>query len=984
LTPGARCIPLPLPNSPEVARLTRPGPGARTNVFMRALAGLIVRKSVAWGIVAAVLVLAVVSPILASRLENDSNLLAFLPETNPDVSAFSDINKRFGGLNVALVGIGSDDPLSADFLGRMKGLTRKLNQTQGIDYALGLTSVEDFAPDPKGGIASGYLVSDIPTTPEGLQALREKVMSRDQVVGNMISADAKAAMILCFLTPGSDPKPIASVVRSAVEEAFPKEPKYWGGAPFIQSYIYSATEADLRKLTPWACLAIIVIAIASFRDAIGSFLALFSTGVGIMVALAIMAVLKVKANLVLGSMPVILFALGSAYPIHLLTRYYTIADDMGCEKALTHTLTNLGPTILATGFVTISGLLSFLSMDMEPMRTFGLFTAIGVFVTLVLAVTFVPAVVRIINLKGKRSIERPTGKLMVSFCTLAQERRTMVGIALGVVAVAGGLFISRLDSRIDNAAFYAKTSPPAQAEAFMRDHFGGSQFFQINVDGDMTDPAVLRELRHLGDEVALVPHVSSVQHVGDVVAKINEAMDGDERIPNNPAGVKLLYGFLKGKKAVSQLLTEDHEHALMQVKVDTDRAAELEDLLEQVQGVVDRQLPSRYAVEEALGPKRAEVEARLALLLRARAKALGRRFGVPIGDAEADALAKRGGDAVDPVPVKAALAAYMKSEEFIGDIPASPPDAVDRIADALSRLPAPATEEALLAAIGKAIDKPAGDATVSDLASSLGKTLDQTQRRALTLGVMKQRAAALKLAVPEGPRGQRFLAALANGLMELDAPTALLPLAGDGPGPKLRAQVTGLPVLNRGLSRSVRHNQIESLVVAMVLVFAIALFLYRSPWSALLALSPMVLTLLVVYGGMGLLGVRLDIGTSMLASLSIGAGVDYAVHLLAAWKAPEKGTLKDAAGYSSLLVGRAIWTNAVMVAAGFVVLTMGEAKPLQNVGGLTAAAMIAAAMATFAVIPVLARRLKYDDRPRIHGVDPSSNPPAAPYTQKAA
>jgi len=95
------------------------------------------------------------------------------------------------------------------------------------------------------------------------------------------------------------------------------------------------------------------------------------------------------------------------------------------------------------------------------------------------------------------------------------------------------------------------------------------------------------------------------------------------------------------------------------------------------------------------------------------------------------------------------------------------------------------------------------------------------------------------------------------------------------------------------------------------------------------------------------------------------------VHLLAAWKGPpgegraSAGDLRKAATYASFLVGRAIWTNALMVAGGFVVLTMGEARPLQNVGGLTAAAMMVAALATFVAIPVLARKRAYDARPRI-------------------
>ena len=45
--------------------------------------------------------------------------------------------------------------------------------------------------------------------------------------------------------------------------------------------------------------------------------------------------------------------------------------------------------------------------------------------------------------------------------------------------------------------------------------------------------------------------------------------------------------------------------------------------------------------------------------------------------------------------------------------------------------------------------------------------------------------------------------------------------------------------------------------------------------------------------------------------------------------------------------------------AGFFVLTLGQARPLQNVGGLTSAAMLTAAVATFLVIPALARRRAY-------------------------
>ena len=63
----------------------------------------------------------------------------------------------------------------------------------------------------------------------------------------------------------------------------------------------------------------------------------------------------------------------------------------------------------------------------------------------------------------------------------------------------------------------------------------------------------------------------------------------------------------------------------------------------------------------------------------------------------------------------------------------------------------------------------------------------------------------------------------------------------------------------------------------MALILSIA---FRSLRAGLVATAPTALALLVIYGAMGAAGISLDIGTSMLASLIIGAGVDYAVHFL--------------------------------------------------------------------------------------------------------
>ncbi|MEP7125681.1 MAG: MMPL family transporter [Byssovorax sp.] len=953
---------------------------------MEKFARLLVQKSIARAVVAAVLVLAAASVLFARRVQQDDDLLAFLPRENADVRVFYDVNRRFGGLETALVGIQTKDPFAPEFLHRLQLVTKKLNQTEGVAYGMSLTNIDDFVADPeKGGISTGYLIpAEPPVEAAARAALREKVMSRPQVVGNLIAEDGQAVLIYGFPAFGADAKVVAKRVRDVVTEGFPSEAKYWGGTPFISGYIYDVSQRDIRTLAPWAGGIILLITFLAFRDAIGTALALASTGLSIVFTFGLMGALGVTANVVMGSMPVVLFALGSAFAVPIMLRYYALAHAHGNEEGLVRTLVSVGPTVLAGGLTSVAALLSLLVMNITPMRTFGLFTAFGLLVALTLSLTFIPAVIRLAGLKGRAPSRGIFVATLVKITTAVAEHRAAVGAALAILAIAGAFGVTRVQARMDNAAFYSKGSPPDLAEAFLRDHFGGAQFFQLEVEGDLSDPGVLREVRGLADSVAVLPHVTSTNNVSEIVATIDEAMEGSARVPDTGAQVKLLFGFLEGKRAVSQLTSDDHRHALIHIKIDAEKIGDLESLLAQVEQLVKDRPIDRYEIAEAAGPRKVEVAARLRAMVATRLAALARRDGVTLGPTEIEAVKKHleAGGAVETTGAEAAILAFLRSEEFIGDLPTTPADAAQKVASSLATIGARPTREAIAAAIAKAIERPASDAMVIDLVSSVARPLQGIlAREAATVGA-KRMIAAARLTLPAGMKGARFVSAAGATLMDLDAPTALLPAAAGAPdGPRIGVQVTGLPVMNRGLSQSVAVNQQKSIAFALVLVVALMSLIYRSIPSGLLAASPVLLTLLLVYGAMGALAIPLEIGTSMLASLITGAGVNYAAHLLAAWRAPDGGDDRvRAAAAAAATSGPAIATNAIMVCAGFLVLTRGEAKPLQSVGGLTAAAMLTAALATFVAIPVLARRRSYVAAGAIDRIDParaSSDPPEA-------
>ena len=130
--------------------------------MMESLARHLIRKSVAWSVVIVTVVVTLLAGWQATRVDQDDDVLKFLPRGNRDIAKFREINERFGGLDVALVGIEVPDALDPAFLGKLRTLTKTLNEEPPIAYALSLANVEDFTLE-KGGARVDYLVGDLPT-----------------------------------------------------------------------------------------------------------------------------------------------------------------------------------------------------------------------------------------------------------------------------------------------------------------------------------------------------------------------------------------------------------------------------------------------------------------------------------------------------------------------------------------------------------------------------------------------------------------------------------------------------------------------------------------------------------------------------------------------------------------------------------------------------------------------------------------------------
>jgi predicted RND superfamily exporter protein len=153
-------------------------------------------------------------------------------------------------------------------------------------------------------------------------------------------------------------------------------------------------------------------------------------------------------------------------------------------------------------------------------------------------------------------------------------------------------------------------------------------------------------------------------------------------------------------------------------------------------------------------------------------------------------------------------------------------------------------------------------------------------------------------------------------------------------------------------------NQLSSIGWTAALIAVTLLIAFRSlRWTAVV-MAPILAATLLLFGALGYAGLPLGIATSMFAALTLGAGVDFALHYCYAYRRERRaGRDHDGAVLATVATaGRGVLWNALVLAFGFLVLAFSTIKPNASLGLLLAAAMAVSYGATVVFLPELLRR----------------------------
>ena len=167
--------------------------------------------------------------------------------------------------------------------------------------------------------------------------------------------------------------------------------------------------------------------------------------------------------------------------------------------------------------------------------------------------------------------------------------------------------------------------------------------------------------------------------------------------------------------------------------------------------------------------------------------------------------------------------------------------------------------------------------------------------------------------------------------------------------------ITGEPSIMIRLSDHVISGQLQSLLFCFIAVIIIIILLFKNWKAGAVAMIPMSVAVIINFGIMGWFGIRLDTATAIIASLTIGIGVDDTIHFLNSFRHFRKHnySVDQSIAGTLAVTGRAISYTSLALIFGFSILVFSNYKPIIFFGVLSALTMVATTLGALIILPAV-------------------------------
>lgn len=944
---------------------------------MRKFAEWVIKYRV--GIIVGTVIITAFMAFQLKNLEINSDILSYLPQTDPHVIQFNEVGNKFGGNSLAMIALETDDVFNFNTINRINIITQKLKEMPEISFVTSLTDVIDIKKI-EGGVEIGKLIDDYDSLADKdeLARIKEYVLSKEMYRGNIVSNDGTIAVIVIRLKDDSDKVAVGRVMKEFVLSTEGNEKIYFAGIPFQMIFLTDIISSDIIILLPIVLILIIITLAVSFRTKRGVLLPLATVIISTSWALGLMSLSGIKLTLASDAMPILLLAIGSAYGIHFVNKYMEdIRRGDSKIEGIKDTISEIGIPIFLAGLTTAIGFLAFLTSNLTIIKEFGLFTAIGVFFAFIVSITFLPALLALMPPPKKMdnlniSKNASSNHFLKGLSVLILKRKNIIVLIGFIIGAIGIISLFHINREVNMAEYFKKDSEIRQAEDMMQVKLGGSIPIQILVKGDLKEPSILKEMIKLEKYLQSLPDMHNPQSIADLICEMNYVMNDRYCIPDTREGVANLWFFLEGNEILMQLINSQNNEGLIQAKLGTVETKRGRYLIDNI----NKYLSTNIAPQV--------VSVNLTELKPGESKELNQYRIQDILDNISYDAAHYDLEINDTNALNRILEKYIYQDILINWATLTQnlsEKLTDYFNDEESDLiieSATIREKTIASIVGyiKQNQKWGEKDIVSLLEKTIPVSYYDEDLEMLDYAAMS--IAAIIENETEWYKVNSILADIAPLISEdlnlypdfkkkligdiwkindtqIAIPLSLYEKLNDQPDTPvtMNFQQTGLPIIYKDIDQNIVSSQTFSLIFAIGLVLILLTIQFKSFIGGLISILPIIITILFNFTVMWIFKIPLDAATVMIGSVAVGIGIDYTIHFNNRFhfEISKMNSVENALNTTLQTTGRGIIINAFSVMAGFLVLLLGSIVPMQRFGWLIALTMIFSALASLTFLP---------------------------------
>jgi uncharacterized protein len=491
--------------------------------------------------------------LLSSRIETNNTVDTFLVQDDPDLAFYRETTDRFGGdlLVYVSMDLGDADVFTVESLTLLDSVTRTLEDLDGVVRVSSLASTEAIFDDD-GIVEPGPLMEQVPTTAEEVVRIRDKVVS-SALLPWYVSLDRRATLLVAEADPELGAAELNAVIRALHEavQAVPEAEFSLAGNPVFAEAIDRFNARDQQLFSGLMLMLVLLSSALWLRRLSAAVLPVVVVMVTVMWTTGLFVAAGHATNWITGIISPILFLIGTASAVHLLSAYRdALASAEPGRAAILAALRRVAVPCFFTSMTTAAGFASLMANRIMPVKVFGLFACIGVMLAFVATVVVVPAGLLATSRFARRRplASAPPSRLLAGLDQVVQQRPGLVLIVSLLVVAGLGAGVAFMRVETNNLKYFRPSAPVVRHSLEIEQRYGGSAPLDIVIDTGRPDGALEPELlaavaelqRRLDDTEGMARGIS----LADLLQDLHRAMSGDRPTGDLPASADAAYQLL--------------------------------------------------------------------------------------------------------------------------------------------------------------------------------------------------------------------------------------------------------------------------------------------------------------------------------------------------------------------------------------------------------------------------------------------------------